>query len=144
MKTPTQHLLEKSVKVTAQRAAVLEFLQGNLDHPSPDEVYRKVHKRFPYISRATVYNTLKTLVKAGMLQEVLIQQDKTRVDPNTSRHHHFKCLKCKTVEDMPYDLMTADRVRTSLKAYRVTDVRMVIEGLCARCRRTGGASKRFP
>jgi Fur family transcriptional regulator, peroxide stress response regulator len=134
MRTPTQHLIEKSVKVTAQRAAVLEFLQGNTDHPSPDEVYRKVHKRFPYISRATVYNTIKTLVKAGMLQEVLIQQDKTRVDPNVSQHHHFKCLRCGTVEDMPYGLMTADRVRASLKNYHVKEVRMVVEGLCTRCR----------
>ncbi len=134
MRTPTQHLIEKSVKVTAQRAAVLEFLQGNRDHPSPDEIYRKVHKRFPYISRATVYNTIKTLLKAGLLQEVLIQQDTTRVDPNVSQHHHFKCLRCGTVEDMPYALMTADHVRKSLKNYQVQEVRMVAEGLCRQCR----------
>lgn len=134
MKSPAQHLIEKSVKVTAQRAAVLEFLRGNRDHPSPDEVYRKVHKRFPYISRATVYNTIKTLVKAGLLQEVLIQQDKTRVDPNVSQHHHFKCLHCGTVEDMPYALMTADHVRKSLKNYQVKEVRMMVEGLCKQCR----------
>jgi len=134
MQHQARRLIEKSIKVTAQRAAVLEFLQGNRDHPSPDEVYRKVHKRFPFISRATVYNTIKTLTKAGLLQEVLIQQDKSRVDPNVSRHHHFKCLRCGTVKDLPYALMTADRVRPSLKAYHVNDVRMVVEGLCERCR----------
>lgn len=134
MKTPAQHLTEKSVKVTAQRAAVLAFLQGNTDHPSPDEVYRKVHKRFPYISRATVYNTIKTLVKAGMLQEVLVQQDKTRVDPNVSRHHHFKCLRCGRIEDVPYDLLTAAHVAEHAKGYHVEEVRVVMEGLCRRCR----------
>lgn len=142
MRTPTQHLIEKSVKVTAQRAAVLEFLQGNRDHPSPDEVYRKVRKRFPYISRATVYNTIKTLVKAGMLQEVRVGQQAIRVDPNVTRHHHFTCRRCGRVEDLPYRLLTADQAAGRIAGYDIERVHVVVQGVCPACRAPSGRSKK--
>lgn len=132
---PISHLLRaKDLAVTAQRAAVMEFLHGNTDHPSVDDIYRQVRKRFPYISRATVYNTVKTLTRAGILQEVLVQQDKTRVDPNVSRHHHFKCLRCGRIEDVPYEILTAAHVGEHAKGYQVEEVHVVMEGRCKRCR----------
>lgn len=132
---PVAKLLKsKSLAVTAQRAAVLEFLHGNIDHPCMDTVYEQVKKRFPYISRATVYNTVRALTKAGLLQEVLVQQEKTRVDPNVSRHHHFKCVRCGKIEDVPYDILTAAHVGRHAKGYHVEEVRVVMEGRCTRCR----------
>ena len=133
MKDLSEILHGKDFKMTAQRAAVLEFLVGNVDHPSAEEVLRKVKLRFPYISRATVYNTIKALTKAGVLQEVLVEQDKTRVDPNVSRHHHFKCVKCGKVEDMPYKLLTVDQVAGRVQGYQIKKVQVIMEGLCKKC-----------
>lgn len=134
MKTMSTLLKANDLAVTAQRTAVMEFLHGNTDHPSVDTIYKRVKKRFPYISRATVYNTVKTLTRAGMLQEVLVQQDKTRVDSNVSRHHHFKCVRCGRIEDVPYDILTAKHVREHAKGYHVEEVRVVMEGRCKQCR----------
>ena len=127
-------LKANDLAVTAQRSAVMEFLHGNTDHPSVDTIYKRVKKRFPFISRATVYNTVKTLTRAGMLQEVLVQQDKTRVDSNVSRHHHFKCVRCGRIEDVPYDILTAAHVGKHAKGYHVEEVHVVMEGRCTRCR----------
>jgi Fur family peroxide stress response transcriptional regulator len=124
----------KALTVTAQRAAVMEFLHGNTDHPCMNTIYARVRRRFPYISRATVYNTVRTLTKAGMLQEVLVEQDKTHVDSNVSRHHHFKCVRCGRIEDVPYDLLTAAHVAKHARGYDVEEVRVVMEGRCKRCR----------
>ena len=134
MKTMSTMLRANDLAVTAQRAAVMEFLHGNTDHPSVDTIYKRVKKRFPYISRATVYNTVKTLTRAGMLQEVLVQQDKTRVDSNVSRHHHFKCLRCGRIEDVPYNILTAKHVSEHAQGYHVEEVRVVMEGRCKQCR----------
>ncbi|MGH7261633.1 MAG: Fur family transcriptional regulator [Nitrospiraceae bacterium] len=134
MKASTKMLKASALSVTAQRAAVMEFLHGNTGHPSVDTIYAQVKKRFPYISRATVYNTVKTLTRAGLLQEVLVQQDKTRVDSNVSRHHHFKCVRCGRIEDVPYDILTAAHVGKHAKGYHVEEVRVVMEGRCKRCR----------
>ena len=126
-------LREKGVTVTPQRTAVLEFLWGNPDHPSPDEVYRKVKRRFPYISRATVYNTIKALAEAHVLQEVLVQQEMTRVDANVSQHHHFRCVQCGKVEDMPYGLLTKAQAAERAKGYQIQEVHVVVKGVCKKC-----------
>jgi len=134
MKAIPKMLKESTLSITAQRAAVMEFLHGNTDHPSVDTIYRQVKRRFPYISRATVYNTVKALTRAGLLQEVLVQQDKTRVDSNVSRHHHFKCVRCGRIEDVPYDILTAAHVGEHATGYHIEEVRVVMEGRCKRCR----------
>ena len=134
MKATQKMLKESALSVTAQRTAVMEFLHGNTDHPCVDTIYTRVKKRFPCISRATVYNTVKTLTRAGLLQEVLVQQDKTRVDSNVSRHHHFKCVRCGRIEDVPYDILTAAHVGEHAKSYHFEEVRVVMEGRCKRCR----------
>ncbi len=134
MKTVSTMLKANDLAVTAQRAAVMEFLRGNTDHPCVDTIYKRVKKRFPFISRATVYNTVRALTKAGLLQEVLVQQEKTRVDSNVSRHHHFKCVRCGRIEDAPYDILTAAHVGEHAKGYHVEEVRVVMEGRCKRCR----------
>lgn len=130
----TKVLREKAVKVTPQRVAVLEFLYGNPDHPSADEVYRQVQKRYPNISRATIYNTIKALTENGLLQEILVQQEKTHVDWNVSSHHHFKCIKCGKVEDVPYEVLTVEKVAKSMEGHKIDEVRVVMEGACKDCR----------
>jgi Fur family peroxide stress response transcriptional regulator len=130
----TALLSEKALKVTPQRVAVMEFLRGNTSHPSVDDVYQQVRRRFPSISRATIYNTVTTLVEAGLLQEILIQQEKTHVDWNVDRHHHFQCLKCGTVKDIDYDAVTAEQVSKQVAGHLVTGVKVVMEGVCEACR----------
>jgi Fe2+ or Zn2+ uptake regulation protein len=129
----TQLLTDRALKVTPQRVAVLEFLHGNPTHPSVDEVYQQVRKRFAYISRATIYNTITALVEAGLLQELLIQQEKTHVDWNVDPHHHFRCTTCEKVEDIPYSVLTSDRLSKQMDGYRVTGVKVVMEGVCKDC-----------
>jgi Fur family peroxide stress response transcriptional regulator len=129
----TDLLAERLLKVTPQRVAVLEFLYGNPNHPSVDDVYQQVRKRHPFISRATIYNTVSTLVEAGLLQEILIQQEKTRVDANVHPHHHFKCVRCEKVEDIEYGILTPDRASDQMKGYQVTGVNLVMEGVCRDC-----------
>lgn len=130
----TKVLREKAVKVTPQRVAVLEFLYENPDHPSADEVYRQVQRRYPNISRATIYNTIKALTENGLLQEILVQQEKTHVDWNVSSHHHFRCKQCGKVEDVPYEVLTAEKVAERLEGHQVDKVRVLMEGSCKNCR----------
>jgi Fur family peroxide stress response transcriptional regulator len=54
-------------KLTPQRLAILDFLQGNKKHPSAEDIYRSVHKKFPTMSLATVYSTLSALKEKGSL-----------------------------------------------------------------------------
>ena len=43
------------IKYTNQRVEILNFLQGNLMHPTVEDVYEGVKKKLTRISKATVY-----------------------------------------------------------------------------------------
>jgi len=44
-------------RATRQLEAVFHALQGDPTHPFADEIYRRVRKKLPRISLATVYRT---------------------------------------------------------------------------------------
>ena len=60
-----QLLVKKGVTPTPQRIVIADFLVHTLLHPTAEEVYAAVEKRLLCaLSRATVYNTLNSLVSA--------------------------------------------------------------------------------
>lgn len=102
-----EHLLSsKGLRPTAQRMVIADFLLHTHSHPTADEVLAAVEKSLPCaLSRATVYNTLNSLVDAGVIREVLTDPGKTRYDANISEHHHFVDSKTGQVLDVPGELV---------------------------------------
>lgn len=99
-------LLSKGVKPTPQRMVIAEFLVHTHSHPTADEVLEQVTNKLPCaLSRATVYNTLNSLVQAGVIQEVFTEPGKTRYDANISDHHHFVDVKSGKILDVPGDMV---------------------------------------
>ncbi len=88
-------------KRTPQRLAILDYLEGNTSHPSAEDIYRAVSKRYQSLSVATVYNTVNTLAKTGALRELTIDPERKRYDPDTSGHHHLICALCGMIVDVP-------------------------------------------
>ncbi len=78
------------VNPTAQRLAICRYVLCEADHPTADDVKEWTDLNFPKLSLATVYNSLKTLVEAGLLQELkLPHSDKVFYDSRVSDHYHF-------------------------------------------------------
>ncbi len=120
------------LKLTPQRMAILEYLEGNTEHPSAETVYRAVKQRFPTMSFATVYNTLERLRERGGLLELTIDPSRKRYDPNTDPHHHLICLKCKRIVDVKADfkLNVPEEQR---KDFKVTGTHVEFYGVCPEC-----------
>lgn len=99
-------LLTKGVKATPQRVVIADYLMHTESHPTADEVLEATANKLPVaLSRATVYNTLNTLVEAGVIQEVFTDPGATRYDANISDHHHFVDVKSGKIMDIPKDLV---------------------------------------
>lgn len=99
-------LLSKGVKPTPQRMVIAEFLVHTHSHPTAEEVLEQVSNKLPCaLSRATVYNTLNSLVQAGVIQEVFTEPGKTRYDANISDHHHFVDVKSGKILDVPGEMV---------------------------------------
>ena len=54
-------LREHGVRLTAQRALILEDLYHNPGHCTAEEIYARVGQNLPGLNRATVYRTLELL-----------------------------------------------------------------------------------
>ncbi|MHA1651823.1 MAG: Fur family transcriptional regulator, partial [Candidatus Helarchaeota archaeon] len=81
------------------RLAICELVLSSKDHPTADQIYKKLKQKFPTISLATVYQTLHLLKDLGLLLELGFPDCSARFDPNISPHIHIICLKCGKIED---------------------------------------------
>ncbi len=123
-----------ALRPTAQRYAVLEFLAQHAVHSTADEIFHAVNRNDPRASRATVYNNLRSLAKAGLVREVMSEGKAARFDANLRPHHHFICERCGTVEDILWFDLPASAGRAALGERDVSTYEIVFRGACVRCR----------
>ena len=126
--------LGKGFKRTPQRLAILAYLEGNISHPSAEEIFNAVVGKDRTLSFATVYNTLNTLSKAGKLREITIDPSRKRYDPNTVAHHHIICVACKKVVDVPEEI-TIDLPKNIAQNFSIIGNHVEFYGICPSCRK---------
>jgi Fur family peroxide stress response transcriptional regulator len=125
---------ELRMKLTPQRLSILSYLDGNREHPTAEDIYRKVSRKFPTMSLATVYNTLETLKRQGMLTEITIDPDKRHFDPNPEKHHHLICSKCKRIADIQIEFDLAVP-KESMQGFEIIGNHVEFYGICPDCRK---------
>ena len=122
--------------MTPQRVAILEYLDGNKNHPSAEDIYMEIKKKYPMMSFATVYKTIEILKKRGSLLELTIDPERRRYDPETKRHHHLICIECKKVvdiySDFPIDVPAGER-----ESFQMVGNHIEFYGICPECKQKG-------
>ena len=126
-------------KRTPQRLAILDYLKGNTAHPSAEDIYRAVSKKYRSMSFATVYNTLNMLTKAGTVRELTIDPERKRYDPDTSRHHHLICVLCSRIVDVPEGI-DVDLPGELAQDFTLLGHHVEFYGHCSRCKKKGKLS----
>jgi len=136
------------LRLTGPRRLVLEVVRASDAHPTAEAVHQMVRRRLPRVSLGTVYRNLRLLVAQGLLKELAGPQ--TRFDCNLSEHHHFTCLACGRIVDVPGPLTERhSRALVSWVAssggFSVTHHRIEFYGRCAACGKEGrGKAARRP
>ncbi len=137
MKPEVMSLLrDHHVQPSAQRVAVAEYVLFTETHPSADEVWARVKRTFPMISRATVYNTLHLFAEKGLLREYVLTEGRVVFDPKTERHHHFVDDATGAIYDIPWEALAVSNVE-GLKGYGVREYQVVLRG-----KRHGSAARK--
>ena len=77
------------VKPTPQRVEVGGLLLAGPCHVSADQLLQSLRRSGSRISKATVYNTLNLLSRAGIIREVAVHPSRLVYDSTTTAHHHF-------------------------------------------------------
>lgn len=120
-------LREKGIHPSAQRVAVSRYVLATCDHPTADEVWTRVRKKFPMVSRATVYNTLNLFAAKGLLRQFVLTGGRVVFDSNVSNHHHFIEVDTGKIHDVPWDSLRVENLER-LSEFEVTEYQVVLRG----------------
>jgi Fur family peroxide stress response transcriptional regulator len=124
---------DSGLKLTPQRLAILEYLDGNKEHPSAEDVYRAVSKKFPTMSLATVYNTLMTLKQRGLVKELTMDPLRMRFDPQPTPHHHLICMDCRKIIDI-HTRLRINLPEMEQEGFEIVGNHIEFYGLCSKCK----------
>ena len=115
------------VQPTAQRIAVFQYVMCEGDHPTAEAVKAWMDEHFPKMSLATVYNTLRILVKAKLVREFKLPHiGKVVYDRNIKDHHHF--LDEDTGKLIDLDSETIKLKPKLERKYRITETHVLLRG----------------
>jgi Fur family iron response transcriptional regulator len=135
-KTSHSELIDRleraGVRPSAQRVAIAAYVLATADHPTADEVWRRVKAEFPMVSRATVYNTLQAFREHGLLQQHALAEGSVVFDPVVEPHHHFIDDETGAIHDIPWSALRVGKI-DELEGVDVRDYMVVVRG-----RRKGG------
>jgi Fe2+ or Zn2+ uptake regulation protein len=127
------------MKLTNQRAEILDFVTRSVGHPTVEEVFEHVRKRLPRISKRTVYANLDVLAANGLVKAVCIAGVR-RYEPSRKPHHHLICNSCRDIIDveLPGLAEKAMAAGKGIRGFRVLESHVHYYGTCAKCGRKRG------
>ncbi len=120
-------LRQYGIQPTPQRLAVAEVVLGCKGHPSAEEIWDKVRRKCPTVSRATVYNTLGLFVKKGLLKQQVLREGSVAFDGEVHAHHHFIDEETGKIYDVPWESLQV-KGEKSLRDFEVREYQVVLRG----------------
>lgn len=123
------------MRVTSQRALILEILRQGQGHLDADEIYRLARQKRPRISLSTVYRTMQALKRSGLIHELHFDEVHHHYEVMPAReHHHLVCLGCGQVVEFEYHLSShVTKNVPEVKGFRITHSELSMSGYCPRC-----------
>ncbi|MDR3339442.1 MAG: transcriptional repressor [Candidatus Symbiothrix sp.] len=111
--------ISKGLKVTLQRIAVYQAMEV-LGHACPEAIITEIHKVYPTITIATIYNVLECLVENKILTKVMTGDNKMYFDIRTDEHHHLYSAQDHRIEDFD-DPLLMEMIRNYLCSKKMDD-----------------------
>jgi Fe2+ or Zn2+ uptake regulation protein len=132
------HIALKSLnlKITPKRLAILDILAAASVYLGPEEVWKRMKKRFKKIGLPTIYRNLEDLANGGIIIKIIHPDRRLYyyLCRKAGHHHHFICVSCKKVEDISF--CGADEieeeVKKNLKGHVISHL-LQVYGLCGKC-----------
>lgn len=119
---------------TPQLTAVLAAVQAERNHPTAQEVYSRVQRRLPRVSRGTVYRNLSKLHRQQRIRIVHLADQPARYDAVVEDHDHFVCAACGGVSDLSQAVgRNTLAPELSRSGYVVHAKSTTYYGICADC-----------
>ncbi len=129
----SQKLRQHDINPSYQRIVILEYIlecSDNGIHPTSEEVFDGLQEKNKIISKATVYNTLKTFEEQGLIKLINLDGKINRYEYNSYEHGHFLCTECGKIYDVELPKESLD---TNLNGFTVVKSDVNFTGICSEC-----------
>ena len=132
-----EFMLDKGLKSTRQREAILdEFLRVG-SHISTEELYLRLRRKTPQIGYATVHRTLKLFAECGIAEQRHFGDGQARYEASDldEHHDHLICITCGRIvefEDPRIEQLQEEVARQH--GFSIERHRLELYGCCESCR----------
>lgn len=126
-------LRREGLRATVPRLDVYRTLAASGGHRSADDLTGMLASDGGTVQRTSVYNALRALVDAGLVQVVQAGPGTTLYELSGSAHHHFLCRECGTITDVPSGSEVPPLLDIDIPGARVDSAQVVLRGTCAGC-----------
>lgn len=132
-----EYLLSRGLRKTEQRRFLVEQVFSRHEHFDADQLIEQLPRKgeVNYVSRPTVYRTLKEFVDAGLLRRFELNgRSVYEHDYGYPEHDHFYCVKCHELSEFQSEELAQLRDEIAREyRFRVRSHRLIIQGVCHGC-----------
>ena len=139
-KTDPGALTGTGLRVTRQRALLLDIIRQGGEHLDAFELYRRAREKESRLNLSTVYRALQKFKELGLVKESHLDDTHHHYEAKqAAEHHHLVCLGCGQVIEFNYPLARyIKRNVAEAKGFEIAETEIRMTGYCARCRRRRG------
>ena len=125
--------------MTPQRKKILDLFEkvGSGIHLSAEEVHNQLSISNERVSLATIYRTLRLLVKMGFLNELELSEGGHRFEllsHDHPDHHHLICIRCGRTEEFESNqVILAGRKAAEKFGFKLLESSLNVRALCPKC-----------
>jgi len=130
-------MLNKGLKSTRQREAILEEFLRARSHLSTEELYLRLRRKNPRIGYATIHRTLKLFAECGIAEQRHFGDGQARYEASDldEHHDHLICVTCGKIvefEDPRIEQLQEEVARQH--GFSIERHRLELYGCCESCR----------
>lgn len=132
-------LHEHHLKATKPRILILDYLMKHHNHPTVEMIETGLMTS-KQVNRATIYNTLNSLISTGIVIEIKNGDHSSHYDFFIKPHFHIICKKCGKIADVFYP--NFDQIENKMReeaekqtGYITSTSHIEIYGICPECQK---------
>ena len=139
--TLEDRLRSAGLRVTEQRARVLEIIHRRGSHLDAEEIYAAAREEDANVSLATVYRTMRALRQAGLVELRYFGPGPDHEHYEATgrpEHYHFTCTRCGRVFE--FESPAVERLLDDLTRrnhWEIQRATFTLEGWCPDCAQVG-------
>jgi Fur family ferric uptake transcriptional regulator len=141
-----EFLKSRGLRNTSQKKFLLDQVFNRHEHFDADLLIEQLPSRGSenYVSRPTVYRTLKEFVDAGLLHRFELDgRSMYELNYGYPEHDHLYCTKCRQLIEFTSEELVRLRDQVArTHRFRVKDHRLIIQGICDACAKQRSVGRR--